>query len=176
MHPPALLSVSRMASHSGSRTWDIYFSALKSECLQLQSKCAHFSRSVDTGERAIDCTAVDVTPQAAFTTTLDASRLQPRDRGLRYVVGSRYIGLCFALREPLQGFRALVQCVVTRLDRLARSTPDLLNILDDIAKRGGGFKIVITVRQHCNLHCLTILSSTTQVSTPITETAVYVMS
>jgi DNA invertase Pin-like site-specific DNA recombinase len=29
--------------------------------------------------------------------------------------------------------------VVTRLDRLARSTRDLLNILDDIAKRGAGF-------------------------------------
>ncbi len=29
---------------------------------------------------------------------------------------------------------------VTRLDRLARSTRDLLNILDDIAKRGAGFK------------------------------------
>jgi len=30
--------------------------------------------------------------------------------------------------------------VVTRLDRLARSTRDLLNILDDIAKRDAGFK------------------------------------
>jgi len=30
--------------------------------------------------------------------------------------------------------------VVTRLDRLARSTRDLLNVLDDIAKRGAGFK------------------------------------
>jgi DNA invertase Pin-like site-specific DNA recombinase len=30
--------------------------------------------------------------------------------------------------------------VVTRLDRLARSTRDLLNILDDIAKRGAAFK------------------------------------
>jgi DNA invertase Pin-like site-specific DNA recombinase len=30
--------------------------------------------------------------------------------------------------------------IVTRLDRLARSTRDLLNILDDIAKRGTGFK------------------------------------
>jgi DNA invertase Pin-like site-specific DNA recombinase len=30
--------------------------------------------------------------------------------------------------------------IVTRLDRLARSTRDLLNILDDIAKRGSGFK------------------------------------
>ena len=30
--------------------------------------------------------------------------------------------------------------IVTRLDRLARSTRDLLNILDAIAKRGAGFK------------------------------------
>src|SRR6185436_1281178 len=30
--------------------------------------------------------------------------------------------------------------VVTRLDRLARSTRDLLNILADIAERGAGFK------------------------------------
>ena len=30
--------------------------------------------------------------------------------------------------------------VVTRLDRLARSTRDLLNVLDEIAKRGAGFK------------------------------------
>ena len=30
--------------------------------------------------------------------------------------------------------------IVIRLDRLARSTRDLLNILDDIAKRGAGFK------------------------------------
>jgi DNA invertase Pin-like site-specific DNA recombinase len=30
--------------------------------------------------------------------------------------------------------------IVTRLDRLARSTRDLLNILDDIATRGAGFK------------------------------------
>src|SRR5262252_422321 len=30
--------------------------------------------------------------------------------------------------------------IVTRLDRLARSTRGLLNILDDIAKRGAGFK------------------------------------
>jgi DNA invertase Pin-like site-specific DNA recombinase len=30
--------------------------------------------------------------------------------------------------------------VVTRLDRLARSTRDLLNILDELAKRGAGFR------------------------------------
>src|SRR5205807_10132932 len=30
--------------------------------------------------------------------------------------------------------------VVTRLDRLARSTRDLLNVLDEVADRGAGFK------------------------------------
>jgi len=30
--------------------------------------------------------------------------------------------------------------LVTRLDRLARSTRDLLNGLDDIAKKGAGFR------------------------------------
>src|SRR5690348_16581666 len=30
--------------------------------------------------------------------------------------------------------------VVTRLDRLARSTRDLLNMLDDVAKSGAGFR------------------------------------
>jgi DNA invertase Pin-like site-specific DNA recombinase len=30
--------------------------------------------------------------------------------------------------------------IVTRLDRLARSTRDLLNVLDEIGKRGAGFK------------------------------------
>jgi DNA invertase Pin-like site-specific DNA recombinase len=30
--------------------------------------------------------------------------------------------------------------VVTRLDRLARSTRDLLNVLDEVAKRGAGFR------------------------------------
>jgi DNA invertase Pin-like site-specific DNA recombinase len=32
--------------------------------------------------------------------------------------------------------------MVTRLDRLARSTRDLLNVLDDIAKRGAGFRSI----------------------------------
>ena len=30
--------------------------------------------------------------------------------------------------------------MVTRLDRLARSTRDLLNVLDELAKRGAGFR------------------------------------
>src|SRR4051794_12299480 len=33
--------------------------------------------------------------------------------------------------------------VVTRLDRLARSTRDLLNILDAIARKGAGFRSVV---------------------------------
>jgi DNA invertase Pin-like site-specific DNA recombinase len=32
--------------------------------------------------------------------------------------------------------------IVTRLDRLARSTRDLLNILDPVAKAGAGFKSI----------------------------------
>jgi DNA invertase Pin-like site-specific DNA recombinase len=30
--------------------------------------------------------------------------------------------------------------VITRLDRLARSTKDLLNVLDEVGKRGAGFR------------------------------------
>jgi len=32
--------------------------------------------------------------------------------------------------------------LVTRLDRLARSTRDLLNVLDQVTKRGAGFKSI----------------------------------
>jgi hypothetical protein len=45
---------------------------------------------------------------------------------------------------------------------------------------GNGFisrwQIIVTIRQHCSLHWLTILSATTQLSIPITKIAVYVMS
>jgi DNA invertase Pin-like site-specific DNA recombinase len=44
------------------------------------------------------------------------------------------------LAKVLKRLEAGDVLIVTRLDRLARSTRDLLNILDDIAKRGGGFK------------------------------------
>jgi DNA invertase Pin-like site-specific DNA recombinase len=40
------------------------------------------------------------------------------------------------LELPLEGD----VLVVTRLDRLARSTRDLLNLLDAIAKKGAGFR------------------------------------
>ena len=45
-----------------------------------------------------------------------------------------------ALRRAVTSVQAGDILLVTRLDRLARSTRDLLNILDDVAKRGGGFR------------------------------------
>jgi DNA invertase Pin-like site-specific DNA recombinase len=45
--------------------------------------------------------------------------------------------------ELAKGIRRLGEgdvLVVTRLDRLARSTRDLLNVLDEISKRGAGFR------------------------------------
>src|SRR6516164_7660220 len=44
------------------------------------------------------------------------------------------------LRKAVSRLRDGDVLVVTRLDRLARSTRDLLNLLDEMAKRGAGFK------------------------------------
>jgi DNA invertase Pin-like site-specific DNA recombinase len=51
--------------------------------------------------------------------------------------------------------------IVTRLDRLARSTRDLLNVMHEIAERGAGFKSLAdawcdTTTPHCRL-MLTVL-------------------
>jgi DNA invertase Pin-like site-specific DNA recombinase len=45
-----------------------------------------------------------------------------------------------ALRKAIGSLREGDTLMVTRLDRLARSTRDLLNTLDEIAKRGAGFR------------------------------------
>jgi DNA invertase Pin-like site-specific DNA recombinase len=45
-----------------------------------------------------------------------------------------------ALAKALSVLREGDTLIVTRLDRLARSTRDLLNTLDTIAKKGAGFK------------------------------------
>lgn len=45
-----------------------------------------------------------------------------------------------ALKRAMASVQAGDVLLVTRLDRLARSTRDLLNILDDVAKRGAGFR------------------------------------
>src|SRR5215470_14576451 len=44
------------------------------------------------------------------------------------------------LRKLLKRLEPGDVLIVTRLDRLARSTRDLLNVLDEIAKRGAGFR------------------------------------
>jgi DNA invertase Pin-like site-specific DNA recombinase len=45
-----------------------------------------------------------------------------------------------ALAKAISALRASDVLLVTRLDRLARSTRDLLNVLDAVAKVGAGFK------------------------------------
>jgi DNA invertase Pin-like site-specific DNA recombinase len=68
--------------------------------------------------------------------------------------GRRFFGRAKVFREKVSGAKTdrpeLAKAigrlepgdvlVVTRLDRLARSTRDLLNVLDEIGKRGAGFK------------------------------------
>jgi DNA invertase Pin-like site-specific DNA recombinase len=68
-------------------------------------------------------------------------------------------GCCEVFQEKISGAksdrpelkRAISQLgegdilIVTRLDRLARSTRDLLNLLDEIAKRGAGFRSLADV-------------------------------
>jgi len=50
-----------------------------------------------------------------------------------------------ALRKAVGALREGDVLMVTRLDRLARSTRDLLNTLDEISKRGAGFKSLADV-------------------------------
>ena len=45
-----------------------------------------------------------------------------------------------ALNRAIAAMQEGDTLIVTRLDRLARSTRDLLNVLDAIAKKGAGFK------------------------------------
>ena len=47
-----------------------------------------------------------------------------------------------ALAQALKALRPGDVLLVSRLDRLARSTRDLLNLLDQITKAGAGFKSV----------------------------------
>lgn len=64
-------------------------------------------------------------------------------RGCSRVVAEKESGTKTDRRELAKAIRALKAgdvLVVTRLDRLARSTRDLLNTLDAIAKAGAGFR------------------------------------
>jgi hypothetical protein len=61
-----------------------------------------------------------------------ASRSRPAARGAK--TDRVELAKVIARLEPNDVF------VVTRLDRLARSTRDLLNVIDTVTKRGAGFK------------------------------------
>lgn len=76
--------------------------------------------------------------------TLAAQDAALRAHGVAKVYSEKVSGASTLNRKALaQALRALREgdvLVVTRLDRLARSTRDLLNTLDTIAKAGAGFK------------------------------------
>lgn len=76
--------------------------------------------------------------------TLDAQHEALTAAGAGKVYAERMSGATAAGRVQLAKAVAALQVgdvlVVTRLDRLARSTRDLLNLLDDISKRGAAFK------------------------------------
>ena len=75
--------------------------------------------------------------------SVDAQVKQLRDAGAEKVFRETASGAKTERRELARAMKALAKgdtLLVTRLDRLARSTRDLLNTLDAIAKAGAGFR------------------------------------
>lgn len=75
--------------------------------------------------------------------TLDAQHAALKSAGAVKVFQETASGVKTDRRELARAIKALNAgdvLLVTRLDRLARSTRDLLNILDGIAKAGAGFR------------------------------------
>ncbi|KYK47671.1 resolvase [Bradyrhizobium liaoningense] len=75
--------------------------------------------------------------------TLDTQRAKLAEAGAEKVFAEKESGAKTdrkALRDALKALQPGDVLVVTRLDRLARSTLDLLNTLDAISKAGAGFK------------------------------------
>jgi DNA invertase Pin-like site-specific DNA recombinase len=75
--------------------------------------------------------------------TLDAQNTGLREAGATKVSSEKISGAVTdrpALAKAIATLSAGDVLLVTRLDRLARSTRDLLNVLDAIAKAGAGFK------------------------------------
>lgn len=75
--------------------------------------------------------------------TLDAQRASLTAAGAEKIFAEKESGAKTdrkALRKALEALQPGDVLVVTRLDRLARSTMDLLNTLDAIAKAGAGFR------------------------------------
>ena len=74
---------------------------------------------------------------------LSAQDAELRSAGCAKVFKEKVSGAKTDRPELAKAIRQLEEgdvLVVTRLDRLARSTRDLLNVLDEIAKRGAGFR------------------------------------
>lgn len=75
--------------------------------------------------------------------TLDAQVAALKAAGSTQIFRETASGAKADRRELARAIKALVAgdtFLVTRLDRLARSTRDLLNILDEVAKAGAGFR------------------------------------
>jgi DNA invertase Pin-like site-specific DNA recombinase len=75
--------------------------------------------------------------------TLDAQQAVLRDAGCERVFSEKESGAKTDRQQLAKAIAALAQgdtLIVTKLDRLARSTRDLLNTLDAIGKAGASFK------------------------------------
>ena len=75
--------------------------------------------------------------------TLDAQLASLKAAGAEKVYSEKVSGIVTerkALAKAIASLNAGDVLLVTRLDRLARSTRDLLNVMHDVAKRGAGFK------------------------------------
>lgn len=75
--------------------------------------------------------------------TLDAQRAALRTAGCEQIFAEKVSGVVTdrkALARSIDALSAGDTLIVTRLDRLARSTRDLLNILHTVTSKGAGFK------------------------------------
>ena len=75
--------------------------------------------------------------------TLDAQQAALREAGAEQIFSEKISGAVTERKALARAIAALGPgdiLLVTRLDRLARSTRDLLNVLDAIATAGAGFK------------------------------------
>jgi DNA invertase Pin-like site-specific DNA recombinase len=77
--------------------------------------------------------------------TLDAQQATLKRAGAQKVFAEKQSGAKTDRAQLAKALAALLPgdvLLVTRLDRLARSTRDLLNVLDTIAKKGAGFRSI----------------------------------
>jgi DNA invertase Pin-like site-specific DNA recombinase len=100
--------------------------------------CAKLTRKMRDGMTTIGYARVSTDGQ-----TLDAQQAALKAAGATEVYSEKVSGAVTerkALARAIASLWADDVLMVTRLDRLARSTRDLLNVLDAVAKRNAGFK------------------------------------